>query len=81
MLNWLYLYVYELNFVRNNCFWRLKRKKYMNYYQSSKIGIDKSFSRGYNGIVNSKGAADHKSAVLFFWFIALIPYTKGCMMY
>ena len=53
----------------------------MNYCQSSKIGIDKSFPRDYNGIVNSKGAADHKSAVFFFWFIALIPYTKGCMMY
>jgi hypothetical protein len=38
----------------------------MNFCQSSKIGIDKSFSRDYNGIVNSKGAADHKSAVLFF---------------
>ena len=35
----------------------------------------------YNSIVNSKGAADHRSAVPFFGFIALIPYTKGCMMY
>ena len=30
----------------------------MNYCQSSKIDIDKSFPRNYNGIVNSKGAAD-----------------------
>ena len=41
--------------------------------------IDKSRQRGYNGIVNSKGAADKLSVALFFWFIALIPYTKGCM--
>ena len=75
------MYVNELNFVRNNFFWCLKHKKYMNYCQSSKKGIDKSFPRDYNGIVNSKGAADQKSAVLFFGFIALIPYTKGCMMY
>ena len=32
----------------------------------------------YNSIVNSKGAADMVSAALF-WFIALNPYTKGCM--
>ena len=42
--------------------------------------LDKFVSMGYNGIVNSKGAADDKSAALF-WFIALIPYTMGCMMY
>jgi hypothetical protein len=40
--------------------------------------LDKSPQRDYNGIVNSKGAADEKSAALF-GFIALIPYTKGCM--
>ncbi len=43
-----------------------------------KKAIDKSLTKVYNGIVNSKGAADDKSAALF-WFIALIPYTKGCM--
>ena len=40
-------------------------KNYKNF-QSSKKGIDKSFPRDYNGIVNSKGAADQKSAALFF---------------
>ena len=59
---------------------RLKHKKTVNFYQISIIAIDKSFPRGYNDIVNSKGAADQKSAA-FFGFIALIPYTKGCMMY
>ena len=44
-----------------------------------KKALDKSPRRGYNGIVNSKGAADKISVALFFWFIALIPYTKGCM--
>ena len=44
-----------------------------------KKALDKSLSKGYNGIVNSKGAADMVSVALFFWFIALIPYTKGCM--
>ena len=34
----------------------------------------------YNGIVNSNGAADVKSAALF-GFVALIPYTKGCMKF
>ena len=43
--------------------------------------IDKSLREGYNGIVNSKGAADKGSVALFFWFIALIPYTKGCMKF
>ena len=44
-----------------------------------KKAIDKSLLKSYNGIVNSKGAADKISVALFFWFIALIPYTKGCM--
>ena len=44
-----------------------------------KKALDKSPRRSYNGIVNSKGAADKISVALFFWFIALIPYTKGCM--
>ncbi len=43
-----------------------------------KKAIDKSFAKVYNDIVNSKGAADMISVALF-WFIALIPYTKGCM--
>ena len=38
----------------------------MNYCQSSKKGIDKSLPRDYNGIVNSKGAADMESVALFF---------------
>ena len=43
-----------------------------------KKAIDKSLTKGYNGIVNSKGAADDKSAA-FYLFKRLIPYTKGCM--
>ena len=54
-------------------------KKKMCDTSNFKKAIDKSDGMSYNGIVNSKGAADHKSAVLFFWFIALIPCTKGCM--
>ena len=45
-----------------------------------KKAIDKPCRREYNGIINSKGAADVESVALF-WLIALIPYTKGCMMY
>ena len=55
-----------------------KAQKTVNFCQISIIAIDKLFPRDYNGIVNSKGAADQKSAALF-GFIALIPYTKGCM--
>ncbi len=44
-----------------------------------KKAIDKSLLKGYNGIVNSKGAADELFRSSLFWFIALIPYTKGCM--
>ena len=42
--------------------------------------LDKNLLKEYNDIVNSKGAADMGSVALFL-VVALIPYTKGCMMY
>ena len=38
--------------------------------------IDKSLTKVYNGIVNSKGAADDKSAALF-WFYSANSIHKG----
>ena len=52
--------------------------KYINSTNLKKT-LDKRGERVYNGIVNSKGAVDSESTALFFWFIVLIPYTRGCM--
>ena len=41
-----------------------------------KKAIDKSLTKVYNGIVNSKGAADDKSAALF-WFYSANSIHKG----
>jgi hypothetical protein len=38
----------------------------MSEMSNFKKTLDKSFMKGYNGIVNSKGAADMESVALFF---------------
>ena len=68
------------DFVKHALLFAFKALKIYKNFRSFKKAIDKSLTKVYNSIVNSKGAADDKSAALF-WFIALIPYTKGCMMY
>ena len=49
----------------------------MSEMSNFKKTLDKSFMKGYNGIVNSKGAADMESVALFFWFIALNSIHNG----
>lgn len=53
-----------------------KAAKIYKKFRSCKKVVDKGKIKDYNGIVNSKGAADDKSAALF-WFYSAKSIHKG----
>ena len=58
------------HFVERVLLFAFKAAEIYKYFRSYRKVVDKTGRKEYNGIVNSKGAADRKSAALFLVYSA-----------